>query len=77
MARRKRWVLNDTPYWIMQVPRELIPNHSAVTTEDTFRLIEAILTLSQTYEIGSATTVLREDGVRPVAVVPRPGGGAP
>jgi hypothetical protein len=74
--RRKPRVLNDTPYWIMQVPRELIPNHSAALTEDTFRLIEAILTLSQTYEVGAATTVVREDGVRPVAIVPRPDGSA-
>lgn len=73
--RRKPWVLNDTPYWIMQVPSELIPNHSAVLTEDTFRLMEAVLTLSGTYE-GITTTVVREDGVRPVAVAPRPDGSA-
>ena len=74
--RRKPWVLNDTPYWIMQVPGELIPNHSAVLTEDTFRLMEAVLTLSGTYDEGVTTTVVREDGVRPVAVIPRPDGGA-
>lgn len=74
--RRKPRALNDTPYWIMQVPPELIPNHSAVLTEDTFRLMEAVLTLSGTYDAGVTTTVVREDGVRPVAVVPRPDGGA-
>ncbi len=74
--RRKPWALNDTPYWIMQVPPELIPNHSAVLTEDTFRLMEAVLTLSGTYNAGITTTVVREDGVRPVAVVPRPDGSA-
>jgi len=74
--RRKPRVLNDTPYWIMQVPGELIPNHSAVLTEDTFRLMEAVLTLSGTYNEGITTTVVREDGVRPVAVIPRPDGGA-
>lgn len=74
--RRKPWVLNDTPYWIMQVPGELIPNHSAVLTEDTFRLMEAVLTLSGTYNEGITTTVVREDGVRPVAVAPRPDGSA-
>ena len=73
--RRKRWVLNDTPYWIMQVPSELIPNHSAVWTEDTFRLMETILTLSNTY-YGDTSAVVREDGVRPVAVAPRPDGSA-
>ena len=74
--RRKPWVLNDTPYWIMQVPQELIPNHSAILTEDTFRLMEAVLTLSGTYNPGVMTTVVREDGVRPVAVAPRPDGSA-
>lgn len=74
--RRKPRALNDTPYWIMQVPPELIPNHSAVLTEDTFRLMEAVLTLSGTYGAGVTTTVVREDGVRPVAVVPRPDGSA-
>jgi hypothetical protein len=58
------------------VPRELIPNHSAILTEDTFRLMEAILTLSGTYEAGLSTTVVREDGVRPVAIAPRPDGSA-
>ena len=74
--RRKPRVLNDTPYWIMQVPHELIPNHSEVLTENTFRLMEAILTLSGTYNASIATTVVREDGIRPVAVVPRPDGSA-
>jgi len=74
--RRKPRALNDTPYWIMQVPPELIPNHSAVLTENTFRLMEAVLTLSGTYNAGVTTTVIREDGVRPVAVVPRPDGSA-
>ena len=73
--RRKPWVLNDTPYWIMQVPEELIPNHSAVLTEDTFRLMETVLTLSGTYA-GDTSAVVREDGVRPVAVAPRPDGSA-
>ena len=74
--RRKPRVLNDTPYWIMQVPPELIPNHSEVLTEDTFRLMEAVLTLSGTYSDADTTTVVREDGIRPVAVVPRPDGSA-
>jgi hypothetical protein len=73
---RKPRALNDTPYWIMQVPRELIPNHSAVLTEDAFRLVEAVLVLSATYDTDVGTIVEREDGVRPVAVVPRPDGTA-
>jgi hypothetical protein len=74
--KRKPLALNDTPYWIMQVPRELIPDHTTVLTEDTFRLIEAVLTLSATYDADATTVIEREDGVRPVAIVPRPDGSA-
>ena len=74
--KRKPRALNDTPYWIMQVPRELIPNHSQVFSPDTFALIEAALSFSGAVEAGISTTVVREDGVRPVAVVPRPDGRA-
>lgn len=69
--KRKPLALNDTPYWIMRVPRELIPDHSAVLTEDTYRLIEAVVALSATYDTDIRTIVEREDGVRPVAIVPR------
>ena len=74
--RRKPRALNDTPYWIARVPRELIPNHSEVLTENAFRLIEAVLILSATYDADVQTIVEREDGVRPVAVVPLPDGAA-
>jgi hypothetical protein len=68
---RKPRALNDTPYWIMRVPRELIPNHTEVMTEDTYRLVEALLVLTAAYDTDVVTTVEREDGVRPVAIVPR------
>jgi len=74
--KRKPRALNDTPYWIMQVPRELIPNHSQIFSADTFALVEAALAFSGALEESVGTTVVREDGVRPVAVVPRPDGGA-
>ncbi len=74
--KRKPRALNDTPYWIMQVPRELIPNHSQVFSVDTFALIEAALQFSGAMSADASTTVVREDGVRPVAVVPRPDGSA-
>lgn len=74
--KRRPRALNDTPYWIMQVPRELIPNHSQIFSADTFALAEAALAFSGAMEVGAGTIVEREDGVRPVAVVPRPDGGA-
>lgn len=74
--RRKPRALNDTPYWIMQVPREMIPNHSEVFSQDTFALAEAALGFSGALEANASTIVVREDGVRPVALVPRPDGSA-
>lgn len=74
--KRKPRALNDTPYWIMQVPRELIPNHSQIFSADTFALVEAALAFSGALEARANNLVVREDGVRPVAVVPRPNGGA-
>jgi hypothetical protein len=74
--RRKPRALNDTPYWIMQAPPELIPNHSEILTADTFALIEAILPYSGALQEDITTTLVKEDGVRPVAVVPRVDGGA-
>lgn len=74
--RRKSRALNDTPYWIMQVPPELIPDHSEIFTVDTYGLIEAILGFSGALQEDITTTLIKEDGVRPVAVVPRTDGGA-
>jgi hypothetical protein len=74
--RRKSRALNDTPYWIMQVPRELIPNHSEILTPETYGLNEAILVFSGALQDDISTTLVKEDGVRPVAVVPRADGGA-
>jgi hypothetical protein len=75
-VRRKPRALNDTPYWIMHVPKELIPNHSDVLNEDTFRFVEALLVMSGAYDAEVTTRALREDGVRPVSVIPRPDGAA-
>lgn len=75
-VRRKPRALNDTPYWIMHVPKELIPNHSDVFNEDTFRFVEALLVMSGAYDADVATRGEREDGVRPVAVIPRSDGAA-
>jgi hypothetical protein len=76
IIRRKPRALNDTPYWIMQVPRQLIPNHSEIFTEATYALVEAILAYSGALQDDITTRLVREDGVRPVAVVPRADGGA-
>lgn len=73
---RKPRALNDTPYWIMQVPRELIPDHSTIFTDDTVALVEALFLFTGALEPETATILRREDGVRPVAVAPLPDGTA-
>lgn len=73
---KKPRALNDTPYWIMRVPRELIPDHGTIFTDDTIALVNAIFELTGVLKAGTATTLVREDGVRPVAVLPRPDGTA-
>jgi hypothetical protein len=57
--------VNDTPYWIMQVPRQLIPGHSGFFTEDTLRLIASIIDISGAVEADARTELVREAGVRP------------
>ncbi len=69
--RKKPRALNDTPYWIMRVPRQLIPDHGTIFTDDTIALVNAIFELTGMLKTGTATALVREDGVRPVAVVPR------
>ena len=63
---------NDTPYWIMEVPKQLIPGHSGFFTEDTLRLIGTIILMTGTLETDSMTEVVRESAVRPnyLAVTP-------
>ncbi|MGB3564439.1 MAG: SMP-30/gluconolactonase/LRE family protein, partial [Thermoanaerobaculia bacterium] len=64
--------VNNTPYWIVKVPPQLIPGHSGFFTEDTLRLIGAIVLISGALESDSKTQIVRDSGVRPnrLAVMP-------
>jgi hypothetical protein len=57
--------VNNTPYWIMQVPRQLIPGHSGFFTTDTLRLIGAIVEVSGAIEAGVSTELVHDSAVRP------------
>ena len=65
---------NDTPYWIMGVPKQLIPGHSGFFTEDTLRLIGAIVRISGMLETDSPTEVVVESAVRPNNLAALPDG---
>jgi hypothetical protein len=56
---------NDSPYWIMGVPKQLIPGHSGFFTEDTLRLIGAIIRISGMLETDSPLEVVVKSSVRP------------
>ncbi|MFQ6024761.1 MAG: hypothetical protein ACE5NW_18765, partial [Acidiferrobacterales bacterium] len=71
---RKPHALNDTPYWIMRVPKSLIPDHSDIFGLDTIRLIQALLVGTGALEPDSRTVLVQETGIRPLALGVGPSG---
>jgi len=65
---------NDTPYWIMSAPPELIRDHSEIFTYNTIQMIRALLVLSGAENKTDKTIVVREDGVRPIELIAMPNG---
>ena len=57
--------VNGTPYWIIRVPRQLIPGHSGFFTADTLRLIGSMVVVSGLLEEESSVEIVRDSGVRP------------
>jgi sugar lactone lactonase YvrE len=68
--RERPRTINDTPYWIMSVPGSLIPDHSTIFGPDTARLLGAIFAITGAVEVGATTVMVREDGIRPLGLVP-------
>ena len=75
VIEKKPRAWNDTPYWIMRVPRSLIRDHSDIFHDDTVRLITAILEITGALEPETRTVLVREHGVRPLGLVPSSAGG--
>lgn len=73
--KRLPWGYNDTPYWIMSVPPELIAGHSDIFTYNTLQLIRGLLQMSGTVHTGEKSIIVREDGVQPLEVIALPDGG--
>ncbi|MDH3671036.1 MAG: hypothetical protein OES46_07695 [Gammaproteobacteria bacterium] len=72
--KKKRGALNDTPYWITNVPRSLIPDHSDIFGVNTIRLMSALVQSTGALEPDSRTELVRETGVRALGLNVRPTG---
>ncbi len=72
--KKKRAALNDTPYWIMNVPKELIPDHSDIFGVNTVRLIAAFVESIGVLEPNSRTELVRETGLRAIGLTVRSSG---
>ena len=65
---------NDTPYWIMSAPPELIRDHSDIFTYNTIQMIRALLYMSGASNRSEKSIIVREDGVRPIELIALPDG---
>ena len=72
--QKKLGALNDTPYWIMNVPRSLIPNHSNIFGVNTIRLMTALVQSTGVLEPDSRTELVHETGLVALGVTVRPTG---
>jgi pimeloyl-ACP methyl ester carboxylesterase len=66
---------NDTPYWIMRVPKEFIPDHGTIFNDEGQKLLRALLYSAGALEIGATTILERRSGVSPFELIARPGEG--
>jgi hypothetical protein len=65
---------NDSPYWIMSAPTELIRDHSDIFTYNTIQMIRALMEMSGASSGVEKSIVVREDGVRPFELIALPDG---
>ncbi len=66
--RRKARAFNDTPYWIMNVPKSLISGHSDIFTPHSLRLLDVIAQFTGLTARDATTVAVRETGLRPIGV---------
>jgi pimeloyl-ACP methyl ester carboxylesterase len=80
-GQRQRFVIeklpgafNDTPYWIMRVPKSLIPDHFDIFNVSTIRLLQALTRATGALAPVSHTVLVRETTVQPLGLTVRPSG---
>lgn len=72
--RKKPNAFNQTPYWILRVPKSLIPNHSDIFGVDTIRLLQALVRVTGALAPESRTVLERDSSVRPIGLAVRASG---
>jgi hypothetical protein len=65
---KKLLTLNDTPYWIMRVPKSLIPDHSDIFRPDTIRMLAALARATGVVAPDTRTVMVKETAVRPLDI---------
>lgn len=71
-ANPRSW--NDTPYWILSVPPEVLPDHSRIFSREALELGAMLLQMTGALEDRRARLV-RDDRVKPILLVAGPDGG--
>jgi hypothetical protein len=66
---------NDTPYWIMEIPPAIVPNHSAIFRQETIEFAGTLIAMAGALEgADRRARLVREDRVKPVMLVARTDG---
>ncbi len=73
--RRRPYAFNDTPYWVMRVPRSLIPDHSAIFRFNSIRLLLAILSVTGVLEPDVTAELVKESGIEATGLAAVSSGG--
>lgn len=73
---RRRAAYNDTPYWIMRVPTEVIADHNDTWNPNLLALLSGLMSATGALEPGTEVHVVRNEGLNPVLLWPRSPGTA-
>ena len=66
---------NDTPYWVMEVPPTIIPDHSRIFKRETIEFAGTLIAMSGALEAGDRRArLVRDDRVKPVVLATRSDG---
>ncbi len=61
--RKRLYAANNTPYWVIRVPRSLIPNHSSIFRFNSVRFLVAILSMTGVLQAGVTGELEQGSGI--------------